>query len=361
MPKISRFHIGTLLVLLAFPIGLSAQDSKQKVKRVKVKTVEGLRYEPVRFSVKRGEMVELKLENHDPNDQPHNFVLIKKGTLAEIQAASMVVGPDSMKNGFVPDSDAILVKSGLLNPEEKETIKFQAPKEKGIYHYVCTFPGHALIMYGALYVDERYKDDLAYDPNVPEFVRTTELEKLKALMEVERPSFLRLFMPDAGPAAIAVALPDKQNICWDAGNCRLRYAWSGGFVDATRMWNSNGNSLAKLLGDKYWEAGGGETTFGVQIGEESTTEVQYRGYSIIAGTPEFHYEVDGTTVRELITSSPEGLTWRFEIDSPGGDVRILAPDSDEALVSSLVGNREGDYWVVPQSEASEFSLQLTKK
>ncbi|MEM1295628.1 MAG: plastocyanin/azurin family copper-binding protein [Verrucomicrobiota bacterium] len=361
MRKNFRTHLGLLLALLALPLGLSAQDSKPKVKKVKVKTVEGLRFDPVRFTVKRGEMIELKLENHDPNDQPHNFVLIKKGTLSEIQAASMVVGADSMEKGFVPDSDAVLVKSGLLNPDEKETIKFQAPKEKGIYHYVCTFPGHALIMYGALYVDEKYKDELAYDLNVPEFVRTTELEKLKALMEVERPSYLRLFMPDAGPAAIAVALPEKQNICWDAGNCRLRYAWSGAFVDATRMWNSNGNSLAKLLGDKYWETGGGETTYGLQIGEESTAEVHYKGYSLVAGTPEFHYEIDGTSVSELITSSPEGLTWRFEIDSPKGDVRVLAPDSDEATVMSLVGQRDGDFWVVPQMDASEFSLQLTKK
>tara|TARA_R110002096_G_scaffold26518_25_gene81863 strand:- start:9066 stop:10145 length:1080 start_codon:yes stop_codon:yes gene_type:complete len=358
---IFSLRLGLLFAIFLCPLASNAQDPPPKVKKVRVKTVEGLRFDPVRFRVKKGEMIELKLENHDPNDQPHNFVLIKKGALSEIQAASMVVGPDSMEKGFVPDSDAILVKSKLLNPEEKETITFQAPEEKGIYHYVCTFPGHALIMYGALYVDESYKDDLAYDLNVPEFVRTTELDKLKALMEVERPSFLRLFMPDAGPAAIAVALPDGQNICWDAGNCRLRYAWAGSFVDASRMWKSNGNALGKLLGKKYWETGGGEKTFGLQIGEASTGEVHYRGYNLIAGTPEFHYEVDGATVRELITSTAEGLTWRFEIDSPKGDVRVLAPDSDEATVSSLVGERDGDFWKVPQGDASEFSLQITQK
>jgi hypothetical protein len=41
----------------------------------------------------------------------------------------------------------------------------------------------------------------------------------------------RMFMPGASPAAIAVALPGQDSLCWDAGQCRFRYAWSGGFVD----------------------------------------------------------------------------------------------------------------------------------
>ncbi|MGY8644435.1 MAG: plastocyanin/azurin family copper-binding protein [Verrucomicrobiales bacterium] len=227
----------TALAVISGPLCFS-QDKNGKVKKQTVKTVEGLRFSPVRMRVKKGETIELKIENHDPNDQPHNFVLIKLGALKEIQAASTEVGPDSIASGYVPQSESVLVKTGLLNPEEEETITFKAPKEPWIYPYVCTFPGHAMIMYGALYVDVKYTKGEAFDTNLPEIVRMGELEKTKEKVAVERPTFIRCIRPDAGPAAIAVALPEELNVCWDAGNCRLRYAWSGGFIDPTRMLNS---------------------------------------------------------------------------------------------------------------------------
>src|SRR5687767_5561030 len=46
-----------------------------------------------------------------------------------------------------------------------------------------------------------------------------------------RPQVLRIFMPDASPAAIAVALPGDLSFCFDASECRLRYVWKGGFID----------------------------------------------------------------------------------------------------------------------------------
>ena len=46
-----------------------------------------------------------------------------------------------------------------------------------------------------------------------------------------RPLIQRIFMPEAGPAAIAVAVNDELHFCWDAGECRLRYIWKGDFID----------------------------------------------------------------------------------------------------------------------------------
>jgi azurin len=233
-----------------FTLGVLCADScfaqqkaseKPKVLKQKIKMVEGLRFSPVRFSVKGHDKVELVLENHDPNDQPHNFVLIKPDALAEIQKASMEIGPESIERGFIPEHEGIIVASGLLNPDGKETLSFDVPKEAGVYYYVCTFPGHAQIMYGALYVNTKWADTVAFDPNLPQIIRDAELEKALAKAEVERPTFARLFLPEAGPAAIAVALTEAQNFCWDAGTCRLRYAWLGAFVDPTQLFNSNGS------------------------------------------------------------------------------------------------------------------------
>ena len=41
-----------------------------------------------------------------------------------------------------------------LKPRPSAVLKFTAPKAKGIYPYVCTLPGHGLLMYGAMYVGE---------------------------------------------------------------------------------------------------------------------------------------------------------------------------------------------------------------
>ena len=84
-------------------------------------------------------------------------------------------------------------------------------------------------MYGALYVDSEFPERLIDDPNVPQIVREALAENSAADAKAERPNVVRAFLPDAGPAAIAVALPGDQNFCWDAGNCRLRYLWSGEF------------------------------------------------------------------------------------------------------------------------------------
>jgi azurin len=39
-----------------------------------------------------------------------------------------------------------------LGPGEEEIVSFTAPKEKGAYEYVCTFPGHVAMMRGTMTV-----------------------------------------------------------------------------------------------------------------------------------------------------------------------------------------------------------------
>ena len=63
-----------------------------------------------------------------------------------------------------------------------------------------------------------------------------------------RPLVQRIFMPDAGPAAIAVAANDEWHFCWDAGPCRLRYVWKGDFIDEWPVWRGNGDAYAKVRG-----------------------------------------------------------------------------------------------------------------
>jgi azurin len=41
----------------------------------------------------------------------------------------------------------------MVNPKADFTIHFDAPKEKGDYPYLCTFPGHWMVMNGVMKVE----------------------------------------------------------------------------------------------------------------------------------------------------------------------------------------------------------------
>jgi len=105
--------------------------------------------------VKAGKNFEVMFENDD--GMPHNFVIVPPGKHMEIGNAAMTMTPDKLdKQGraFIPAAfeKQILAATKLLEPGQKETLKLKAPNQPGEYEFVCTFPGHALIMWGVLSV-----------------------------------------------------------------------------------------------------------------------------------------------------------------------------------------------------------------
>ena len=78
------------------------------------------------------------------------------------------------------------------------------------------------------------------------------------------PYVYRIVMPDAGPAAIAVSLPQKLSYCWDAGACRLRYAWQRDFIDPIEYWDKKGERFAKILGTVFYRD---KTEFPLRVNE----------------------------------------------------------------------------------------------
>ncbi len=70
----------------------------------------------------------------------------------------------------------------------------------------------------------------------------------------DRPVLLRTFMPDAGSRAVAVGFPGGVSAVFDAHTCRLAYAWSGNFLDASPVWNDRGGNPAHVLGTRIWTA-----------------------------------------------------------------------------------------------------------
>ena len=54
--------------------------------------------------------------------------------------------PEAAKKGFIPKSSKILYHSCLLNQGEVQAMRFKAPEKPGRYPYLCTFPGHWVVM-----------------------------------------------------------------------------------------------------------------------------------------------------------------------------------------------------------------------
>ena len=83
----------------------------------------------------------------------HNLVLLKKGVSA-IAFGQKALGAGANAVNPLPDSlkADVIANTKLLGPGEEEIVTFTAPKEKGAYEYVCTFPGHFAMMSGTMTV-----------------------------------------------------------------------------------------------------------------------------------------------------------------------------------------------------------------
>jgi len=115
----------------------------------------GMEYDTKAFSVKAGQKVKITFENAHPIPQPHNIVFGKPGTKDKVMMAAMqmAASPDGMTKGYIPESEDILFHSKLLQPTQTEVLEFTAPAEAGQYPYLCTFPGHAMLMNGIMTVE----------------------------------------------------------------------------------------------------------------------------------------------------------------------------------------------------------------
>ncbi|MEM6830412.1 MAG: azurin [Bacteroidota bacterium] len=78
----------------------------------------------------------------------HNLVILKAGTNIESFIGDAY---SAVANDYIPDSDQMIAYTKLIGGGETTTITFEAPA-KGSYDFVCSFPGHSMIMKGKFIV-----------------------------------------------------------------------------------------------------------------------------------------------------------------------------------------------------------------
>ena len=112
-----------------------------------------LKFSITSITAKPGAKIKLTFKNTD--DMLHNIVITTVGSGDEVGVMALNMGLDGERLAFVPKSAKVLFNTSLLQPGKSETIYFTAPEKPGDYPFVCTYPGHYLIMRGILKVVAR--------------------------------------------------------------------------------------------------------------------------------------------------------------------------------------------------------------
>ena len=109
-----------------------------------------MKYDTPNLTVKAGKKIKLIFSN--PDFMPHNIVLVNPGKADAVAMEAMKLGATGFDVGFVPKSADVIWASKLIDHGAEQVIEFNAPTKLGDYPYVCTFPGHHIIMRGNMKV-----------------------------------------------------------------------------------------------------------------------------------------------------------------------------------------------------------------
>ena len=357
-----------LLVLSCLP--LRARPAADSVVTVSVKALPGLQFDLPRFQVRPGARVKLVFTNAD--DMDHNLLITRPGArLAVVQAAGKL-GEQGPKRGYVPPTPEVLWAIAVVAPQQSQSITFTAPSQAGVYPYVCTYPGHGYIMYGAMYVtSDAQLPPLQADKQVPPGAREQQAHAAHPIAAQAAasphpytpvaPYLYRVFMAGASPAAIAVSLPQAVSYCWDAGACRLLYAWQGGFLDFSDFWKGKGDAEARVAGTIFYRD---KTPFPLRLDKaRALPVVDYKGYRLVNRYPEFHYTIDGRDVYELLTPKADGtgLIRTFRLPRGRKPLWFCFDAGDGVRYEASAGRWQEGKLRLSARQARQFTITMTRK
>ena len=107
---------------------------------------EELLYDKDKLEAPAGSKITLNLKNNSTALE-HNWVLVKPGTQEAVAQAGLQAGE---AKAYVQEGDPnIIAHTAMAKAGQTESVTFDAPAP-GDYPYVCTFPGHNVLMKGTL-------------------------------------------------------------------------------------------------------------------------------------------------------------------------------------------------------------------
>ena len=122
-------------------------------REVRIAAGQNLTYDTREFRVKAGEAIKLVFKN--PDVVPHNWVLIQPDKLQVIgaEANKIISDPEALIRHYVPQSPDVICFTDIVDGKQETEIQFRVPDQLGRYPYLCTFPGHWMVMNGVMIVE----------------------------------------------------------------------------------------------------------------------------------------------------------------------------------------------------------------
>ena len=122
--------------------------------RIRLSVIDGaLKFNVDRFTVKAGGRYKLSFNN--TGHMEHNLVIGDIGSYDELAkiAGELAGHPRGRSMNYIPRVDSVLLSTPQLAPGRRVERRFTVPKKPGEYPYLCTFPGHWLLMRGVMVVE----------------------------------------------------------------------------------------------------------------------------------------------------------------------------------------------------------------
>lgn len=152
-------RIPTLLAALLLALGLTACGSAEggDVAPAAAFTIEPvgnkMEFAKKSFTVEAGQQVTLTFKNTATAEAMKHNVVVLKGTGDDvIQRVGQAAFQAGASKQYIPNDPAVLANTAVAAPGETVTVTFTAPSEPGTYSYICTFPGHYMMMQGTMTV-----------------------------------------------------------------------------------------------------------------------------------------------------------------------------------------------------------------
>lgn len=125
----------------------------EKEVSITINAGDDMKYDLAEIKVKEGQTVKITL-NHTgklaKEAMGHNWALLAQGTIVSDFATKAMQAKDT---DYIPaGATEVIVHTKLIGGGQSDTIEFTAPA-KGVYEFICTFPGHSALMKGTFYVE----------------------------------------------------------------------------------------------------------------------------------------------------------------------------------------------------------------
>jgi azurin len=147
----------TLLLLTGLTVFCAqaalAGDAEPEPLRIVIEPVGNqMLFEQDELTAEAGQEITIVFKNTATSPaMEHNVIVLNDNSDATINRVGQAA-LSAADNEFIPEDDAVIAATPLAKPGETVEVTFTAPSEPGEYAYVCTFPGHYVMMRGTLTV-----------------------------------------------------------------------------------------------------------------------------------------------------------------------------------------------------------------